>query len=376
MKEYFPKDVLRLAKRVNNTKRTFLLVNPLQAKHMPVKPSVSLEMMHTLGRQLAGRYPEARLIVGFAETATAIGAAVCECFPDDCVYMHTTREETPSVKDWIIFQEEHSHATEQKLAQECFLKALQETKAVLFIEDEISTGRTLKNMIVQLRGLIPQGKQVDMVAASIINRMSAENERALTEEGIKLECLVRLPEEDYTKAVENFSVRIAEKVSCDKNAEAERIVINNAPSYPDPRQGAEMGAYKSAIGGIIEKSLPELCRKIPENARVLVLGTEECMYPALMLGLALEAHCSGRVFCHATTRSPIGISDEKDYPAANGRKLTSLYQNTRETYIYNLDKYEAAVIVTDAPAQPQAALSELASALHAFGTEKVFIVNL
>ena len=38
MHPYTAADTLRIAKRYNNPKRSYLLVNPLQAKHIPVSP--------------------------------------------------------------------------------------------------------------------------------------------------------------------------------------------------------------------------------------------------------------------------------------------------------------------------------------------------
>ena len=42
---YTQENTLRLAKRYRNAKRTYLLVNPLQAKHLPVRPGAALDMM-------------------------------------------------------------------------------------------------------------------------------------------------------------------------------------------------------------------------------------------------------------------------------------------------------------------------------------------
>ena len=39
MHPYTAADTLRIAKRYNNPKRSYLLVNPLQAKHIPVSPA-------------------------------------------------------------------------------------------------------------------------------------------------------------------------------------------------------------------------------------------------------------------------------------------------------------------------------------------------
>ena len=82
MMKYQINDVLRVAKRYNNAKRVYLLVDPLQAKHMPVSPTEAMDMMSVLGDKLAKNYPSAGLIVGFAETATAIASVVAEFFPD------------------------------------------------------------------------------------------------------------------------------------------------------------------------------------------------------------------------------------------------------------------------------------------------------
>lgn len=98
---YTADNILRIAKRFNNQKRTYLLVNPLQAKHIPVSPKASLGMMKALGDMLANKYPDTKLVIGFAETATAIGAVVAESFSSKCVYIHTTRENVCRTPDTV-----------------------------------------------------------------------------------------------------------------------------------------------------------------------------------------------------------------------------------------------------------------------------------
>ena len=101
---YQEQDILRLARRRDTSKRAYLLVNPLQAKHVPSRPGEALAMMEALGRALAAEYPDTGLVVGFAETATAIGAVTAGFFPADCVYLTTTRERLPEVRDWSRFR--------------------------------------------------------------------------------------------------------------------------------------------------------------------------------------------------------------------------------------------------------------------------------
>ena len=103
--EYTADDVLRVARRHNNEKRSYLLVNPLQGKHMPVSPSLALDMMQALGAKVAKAVPHARLVIGFAETATAIGAVVAKSLADSCLYVQTTRETLPVAAHAIEFME-------------------------------------------------------------------------------------------------------------------------------------------------------------------------------------------------------------------------------------------------------------------------------
>ena len=106
---YKEEDLVVIAKRENNTKRTYLVVNKLQGKHIPVSPSKALAMFDTLADILKNRYQNEKvLFVGFAETATAIGARVANTFGG--IYIQTTREKIPDV-DYLFFTESHSHAT-------------------------------------------------------------------------------------------------------------------------------------------------------------------------------------------------------------------------------------------------------------------------
>ena len=169
MSKYTENNMLKVAKRFNNTKRTYLLVNPLQAKHLPISPSISLEMMHTLGKDLAKKYPDTKLVIGFAETATAIGVAVASCFSKDCVYIHTTRESDEATSEWIHFEEEHSHAVDQLLCTKNLESWIAETKTILFVEDEISTGKTLINIIECLKTTYSILKEKELVVDSLLN---------------------------------------------------------------------------------------------------------------------------------------------------------------------------------------------------------------
>ena len=239
---YTKETTLRVAKRYRNAKRAYLLVNPLQAKHMPVSPTEALTMMRTLGEGLRQEFPGARLVLGFAETATALGAAVASRLGPDCAFLTTTREagEGPG---WVRFLEEHSHAAEQKLWGGDLDALLQKTDTVLFVDDEISTGKTLRNMVAQLTRRWPALGEKTLVAASLLNRVTPEQEKALADAGITCRCLVRLPQEDHTAQVADWTVTEAPP-AVPQNLSFRQETLPGE-GLLDPRKTLRIGAYDS-----------------------------------------------------------------------------------------------------------------------------------
>lgn len=356
---YTKETTLRVAKRYRNAKRAYLLVNPLQAKHMPVSPTEALTMMRTLGAGLQQEFPGARLVLGFAETATALGAAVASRLGPDCAFLTTTREagEGPG---WVRFLEEHSHAAEQKLWGGDLDTLLQETDTVLFVDDEISTGKTLRNMVVQLTRRWPALGEKTLVAASLLNRVTPEQEEALADAGITCRCLVRLPQEDHTAQVADWTVTEAPP-AVPQNLSFRQETLPGE-GLLDPRKTLRIGAYDSSCQAVAEVMLSRALGPVETLGKTLVLGTEECMYPALRLGERLE-RLGAEVCCHATTRSPIGLCDAPGYPIRSGWKLPSFYEEERTTYVYNLREYDTVIVVSDTKKTDLRAIQALASVL-------------
>lgn len=356
---YTKETTLRVAKRYRNAKRAYLLVNPLQAKHMPVSPTEALTMMRTLGEGLRQEFPGARLVLGFAETATALGAAVASRLGPDCAFLTTTREagEGPG---WVRFLEEHSHAAEQKLWGGDLDALLQETDTVLFVDDEISTGKTLRNMVTQLTRRWPALGEKTLVAASLLNRVTPEQEEALTDAGITCRCLVRLPQEDHTAQVADWTVTEATP-AVPQNLSLRQETLPGE-GLLDPRKTLRIGAYDRSCQAVAEAMLSRALGPVDTLGKTLVLGTEECMYPALRLGERLE-RLGAEVCCHATTRSPIGLCDAPGYPIRSGWKLPSFYEEERTTYVYNLKEYDTVIVLSDTKKTDLRAIQALASVL-------------
>lgn len=364
MKNYTAAEVLKIAKRHNNAKRAYLLVNPLQGKHIPVSPNSALEMMKTLGDKVAAKYPAAKLVIGFAETATAIGAMVANSLAEDCIYIQTTRENFSG--NFIEFLEEHSHAPQQKLYAENLRAWIDASDTIIFVDDEFSTGKTLRNMIRQLKTFYPNLNGKKLVAASIINRLTAENENLLEADGIFCEYLVKLHEENFD--VSQFET-VAPKIlnPCDVSEKISFYKIN----FPqNPRVGVNIHEYIKNLNQRGE----EILKLIQPAEKILVMGTEECMLPAIIFGKILEDG-GAKVFTHSTTRSPIGVSSQQNYPINEGYQLKSFYDAARTTFIYNLKHYDLIFVVSDVENWQVDAVKSLIAALNVHGGAKIIFIG-
>lgn len=337
---YRENDLVGIAKRENNTKRKYLVVNRIQAKHVPVEPSKTLPMFLELAKIIKEKYQDEKiLLVGFAETATAIGAALATYM--NAYYMQTTRENIPDV-EYLFFTESHSHATEQKLVKDDIDIMLDRVERVVFVEDEITTGNTILNIINILNK--QYSKQIKYAVASILNGMDTYSLEKYQENDIDIHYLLKTNHECYTQVAESYAGDgIYHKVSTDFITEYVNEI--RIPGWKNARRCVKGAEYKSACEELWNNINKRMM--IGEQEQVLVLGTEECMYPAIYVAEQLEK--SGcHTLCHATTRSPIVVSGEQTYPLHTRYELRSFYDKERVTYIYDLQKYDLVLVITDA----------------------------
>ncbi len=374
MESYRVDQLLKLAKRHHNTKRTYLLVDPLQGKHMPVSPTASLTMMRTLGCGLAEAASNIDLVIGFAETATAIGAVVASAFSAECRYIHTTREKAAVTGQMIDFQEEHSHATEQLLCTEQLGAWIQNAHAIAFVDDELSTGKTLLNMIEKLRAQFPEINGKEIWAVSIVNRLTDERLDLLASHGIRCYALLKLPMSDLTEQVARYSISEAEKPIAVASG---RVPIALTPCTGDLRKGSAIGQYFAQCNHLIREVYHSICDAI-HGKRVSVIGTEEWMLPGLLLGEYIEKQGIAASVCyHATTRSPIGICKDGEYPIKSGVMLHSFYEAERTTFLYNLQESDVVLILTDSADEEATiqAYADLCSAYANLGCADVILIK-
>ena len=366
---YLEKDLVGIAKRENNNKRKYLVVNKLQGKHIAVNPQDTLNMFDELAACIKEEYSEEKLLlVGFAETATAIGARLA--VDVDSYYMQTTREEIEDV-EYLYFTESHSHATEQKLIKTDLDTIIDDIDRIIFVEDEVTTGNTILKIVDIIEKTYE--KNIEFSVVSILNGMDEASKEVYDKRNIKLHYLVKTNHEPYSDIADGYKgdgeyCELVDSKECD----AEAVSCKADKGYVDARRLTKGQEY--------EKACEELWKQVlnytdyNQGESVLVIGTEEFMYPAIYVADRL-AESGFVVKTHSTTRSPIAVSTEEEYPVKVRFRLASLYDDERCTYIYDLKKYDRVLIVTDSKEELTFGLNSLKNALVHCGNTDIRVIR-
>ena len=154
-----------IGKRDNNAKRNFLFVSKLLGKHIAVKPEVvratgyllsslkyqfdNTDYINCIKNNSSPSYDNHAkdndvLVIGFCETATALGMSVAMSI-EGATYIATTREPVHGIKQLVTFEESHSHASTHFMYSNDI--QLSQFKKLILVDDEITTGNSLLHLI-------------------------------------------------------------------------------------------------------------------------------------------------------------------------------------------------------------------------------------
>lgn len=357
---YSENEIAKIAKRENNKKRNYLVVNPYQGKHIPVSPTKAIELFNALADKIKKVYVNQKILfIGFAETATAIGAQVAIYVGGK--YIQTTRECIEDV-EYLFFSESHSHATEQKLVKNDIDKYISDIDTIIFVEDEVTTGNTILNIINILEK--QYDKKVNFAVASLLNGMSDEYLKIYKDRHIELHYVVKTDCGKYTAVAEKYNDN--GNYYLPDTQEKRSIKVINEPDYINTRRCCETKNYEQACEKLWRNVKSLICPD--KSLRYLIMGTEEFMYPAIYIGKKLEEQ-GFFVRSHSTTRSPIVVSKDNEYPLTERFELKSLYDKDRVTFIYNIYKYDKVIILTDASFDGNAGINSLVNAISLYNSD-------
>lgn len=365
----------------NNNKRRFLFVSKRLGKHLPVSPNQVDELGNLLSKAYRVKYKDSRkenqMVIGFAETATALAHSFFAHLESASFFIHTTREEVQSMKK-IEFKEEHSHATEQNLYLDN-LNIINNIDTMILVDDEITTAKTCVNMIEQFQKIHHCNKYV---IVSILNWIDKKKKDEIDKKAKKLNCEI----EFVYLFNGNFEFEFNEENELIDKIESnfrniEDIEINNIKLDFEEYLGNKNYLKYTGRFGINRNEQEKLMKIIKreglklkakyDKEKILAIGIEEFMYIPMMLSKVIK----GDVYYHSITRSPIIPNDRDEYPIKRKYKLESFY-NQNINYIYNLNvnKYKECFLFMEID-KSEEKVHDFINVLKNIGIKRVNIIR-
>lgn len=240
---------------------------------------------------------------------------------------------------------------------------------IIFIDDEVTTGNTICKLVDRLEDKCGISK-IKYSIASILNSMTNFRVNQLEDKGIECLFISDLPFEYKKNSIMDISYEKDRDTLC-KADEMENVDCVEFDTKANVRSTISFYEYESEINRFVSKI--EKIIGYEHYGRLLVLGTEECMYPAIRLGEILKKDgVAEAVKVHATTRSPIIASCEDGYPLNHRYQIRSVYDKERDTYVYNLKKYDKVIVVTDTGIVAEG-MNDLLVALRSVGNKNILV---
>jgi Phosphoribosyl transferase/TRSP domain C terminus to PRTase_2 len=409
-------DFFKMAARINK-RRAFLFVSRLLGKHLPIEPKKGL----LTGFMLAARYEEIMtgkhspqkeklleiyhdsslpfldkpfiqkvvcnpIIIGFAETATALGHSFFKAFKQ-ASFFHTTREKINELDPIISFEEEHSHATSHR----CYVKTdiLANNREIILVDDELTTGKTAINIIRDLHRNYPRDKYT---VASILDWRSnkwqlemkaLEEELQITVQSVSLlkgsfelvgEQINLTPKME--SLVTNVGNPLIEYISLE-NYVKDRIVpltsSNLAGECNSFRYLKDTGRFGIHTEEGTDDWIKEAAKMLKKKRRgtSLCVGTGEFMY----IPMKLASFMGEDISYQSTTRSPIYPHNEEHYGAQTAYCFANPEDKEIVNFLYNVkpNQYDDIFLFFERNVKEDS-LKELLTALKAVQVKKINIV--
>lgn len=380
---FSPEALFQMGVRINK-KRQFLFVSRLLGKHLAVDPAISLgtgtilasmlmenesldshplvnELVQMINSGIPNRkisldslafksnLPTKTVFIGFAETATGLGHAVFHHF-QNAHYIHTTREEILHMEPSFYFEEEHSHATSHRVyAPE---QTLTDANTIVLIDDEITTGLTLSNLIVALNNSFPgkrykilsildwrtEAHQHDFKQLMNTHNISAEILTIMGGQFTLLnQALIEEKETPLLSRMQPFDVFADEQLSLE-------ITSKHRSEHAGYCHFTGRFGLTSKLHEEMDVWIERFITRLPKLDRdkpTLIIGIGENIYFPLRLALSFGNDTK----VQTTTRSPILAKTDKLYPIQHKCKFELPDSNGINQYLYNLSEIDAEQII-------------------------------
>lgn len=399
--------LIRFAER-DNPRRRFLFVSRVLGKHIPCDPRLSLltgELLgHLAAEEITGRQspfadalsrvfidyavipslfasakrrkillPNATVVIGMGETATALGCAAASAFENGYL-IHSTREEIAVADEPLAFEEEHSHA----VAHYLYLSRSRRFDHAILVDDEMTSGKTFANMIRRLHAV--HGISAFTVAVILDWRSTEDRERFVQLEKelnicirtvslIAGRCDARFDPNGGLAPQSPETAPLREMLPPYNRLSVSRCFAEAAPGYI-----TETGRFGLASGDLPVETAAEIASSLATQIEtpLLCLGYGEFMH----LPMAIAAYLPGDIAYHSCTRSPILIGDTVGYGVCSGHLFEGIHPPKQKNYLYNIPKnhYREVLLIVE-HSVPEGRLAPLLAIFAEAGIQKISILE-
>lgn len=301
-------DLLTFACR-QNPKRSFMLVSKVLGRYTPTKPNVMREVYNYLSQAIDG--DKLTYVVSLAEAATGLGAGVADSLArkqqSKVYFQHTTRHKL-DMPLWFTVDEAHSHAVNHMFyaPKAKYLDGIRQSNRLVVIDDEITTGRTIKLLITNLLNKLDNIDEIKIL--SLVNLLDEE---------------LRLKEDDFGIKINYFSLMDAQ------------ISINQKDDFkPELPKNVDAGLCESHSStdlgrcGMLMPYTGDLPTIKSSNEMTIVANGEHQYIPFLVAEQHENLGCN--VLYQSINRSPLLVGESID------NKLSFSFNGSElEHYIYN-----------------------------------------
>lgn len=371
---FAPSALYTVAERIN-PKRAYLFVSKILARHIPqpihhptiaaAYQSLSLALSQQLRRiqQQNPQAPTRVLMLAMAETATQIGLKILEHHTpiahQHISHITSTREAQlfPSPRHiWAQFEESHSHHTTHYLPN----PQLDQIDIIVFIDDEYSTGNTLKsslkNILTQHPECFAHPRPKHIITLSFLDWRSQIGE--LRQIAQQLNPHNTWTEHAYSLAQGQFHFQAATPAS--PIANQDHCQIWTSPTLPTaaPFRPQQLTLHNQTLPPQLSTALAPYQAQIAQQLnpaswgdcslwrKILVLASGENHYHSELTARALQSHApQAQIWLGSITRSPILCLPQAGYPIQHKAQIDTPQGNR---FVYNLPlnhDYDAVFIV-------------------------------
>lgn len=318
-----------------NPKRRYLFMSKVLGKYVPCLPSDMRKTYQLLAKSIVQKikFPSTVWVLGIAETATGLGAGVAQelarCQTQNVIYSHTTRYHLKRDMDFSIF-ERHSHAPDHLIYRLDDTLPADEVESIVFVDDEISTGKTLDQLTKKFQSHRTKIKHVFWV--SLVNWLS-EDQRDLYRKEYPLVKFhfISLLDGSYSFLENNsFKLQLPDQTAIGISRIANRDDIG--------RTGYLASAEQQARFYTPDKQLLDI-NLLDKDKKYIVLGTGEFTYYPFLFAEKLQ-NSGFNVLFQSTGRSPI-------LEGKGVKSKQSFFDEAQEGiyYLYNQPKNRQTILL-------------------------------